>query len=36
MIEGTGVQPNLSYPLPHDMREDSYVEHIADLLLAQK
>jgi carboxyl-terminal processing protease len=36
MIEGTGVQPNLSYPLPHDMREDSYVEHIADLLLTQK
>ena len=36
MIEGTGVQPNVSYPIPHDMREDSYVEHIADLLLQQK
>ncbi len=36
MIEGIGVQPNLNYPLPHDMREDSYVEHIAEQLLQQK
>ncbi|QXW26174.1 S41 family peptidase [Acinetobacter johnsonii] len=36
MIEGTGIQPNLSYPIPHDMREESYIEHVADLLLLQK
>ena len=36
MIEGIGIQPNFNYPIPHDMREESYVEHIADLLLLQK
>lgn len=36
MIEGIGIQPNLTYPLPHDAKEDSYVDHIADLLLLQK
>lgn len=36
MIEGSGVQPNLTYPLSLDMREDSYIEHITDLLLLHK
>ena len=36
MIDGIGVQPNLNFPLPHDMREESYIEHITDVLLTQK
>lgn len=36
MIEGTGVQPNLTYPLNLEMKDEAYVEHIADLLLNQK
>src|SRR5690606_38546964 len=36
MIEGIGVQPDFNYPLQHDTREESYVDHVADLLLSQK
>ncbi|CAM2947509.1 S41 family peptidase [Acinetobacter celticus] len=36
MIDGIGVQPNLNFPLPHDLREESYIEHITDVLLTQK
>lgn len=35
-IEGFGVQPHLSYPLGVEMREESYLDHITELLLLQK
>ncbi|WP_034587576.1 MULTISPECIES: S41 family peptidase [Acinetobacter] len=35
-IEGLGVQPHLSYPLTLEMKEDSYVDHVTELLLQQK
>ncbi len=35
-IEGFGVQPHLSYPLAVDMKEDSYLSHVTELLLQQK
>jgi carboxyl-terminal processing protease len=35
-IEGLGVQPHLSYPLGVEMREESYLDHITELLLLQK
>ncbi|ANF82771.1 peptidase S41 [Acinetobacter sp. NCu2D-2] len=35
-IEGIGVQPHLTYPLGLDAREESYLEHITDLLLLHK
>lgn len=36
MIEGRGVQPHFSYPFKQEMREESYLEHVTDLLLLQK
>ncbi|ATO19343.1 peptidase S41 [Acinetobacter sp. LoGeW2-3] len=35
-IEGFGVQPHLSYPLGVEMREESYLDHVTELLLLQK
>ena len=36
MIEGQGIQPNQSYPLSPETREDSYLEHVAELTLKSK
>ena len=36
MIEGQGIQPNQSYPLLPEMKEDSYLEHVTDLVLKSK
>jgi len=36
MIEGIGIEPNHSYVLPPDMKEEAYIEHVAELLLNQK
>lgn len=36
VIDAIGIQPNFNYPLPHEMREESYIESIADVLLTQK
>lgn len=36
MIEGKGIEPNYIYALPHDMKEDTYIEHVAELLLNHK
>lgn len=35
MIEGKGIQPNQKYPLPVDMKDETYLENVADLLLKQ-
>jgi len=36
MIEGQGIQPNLTYPLPPEMKEDVYLDRVADLFLKKK
>ena len=36
MIEGRGVQPYFNYPFKQEMREESYLEHVTELLLLQK
>lgn len=36
MIEGQGIQPNQSYPLPPEMKEDVYLDRVADLFLKKK
>ena len=36
MIEGQGIQPNQTYPLPPEMKEDVYLERVADLFLKKK
>lgn len=36
MIEGRSVQPHFNYPFKQEMREESYLEHVTDLLLLQK
>ena len=36
MIEGIGIQPNQQYLLQHDMKEESYLEHVADIILNHK
>lgn len=36
MIEGQGIQPNQAYPLPAEMKEDVYLDRVADLLLKRK
>lgn len=33
MIEGVGIVPNQIYPLPHGMKEETYLEQVAALLL---
>jgi len=36
MIEGQGIQPNQSYPLLAEMKEDNYLDHVAELILKNK
>ncbi len=36
MIEGQGIQPNQTYPLPPEMKDEVYLERVADLLLKRK
>ncbi|MBP7783234.1 MAG: S41 family peptidase [Acinetobacter sp.] len=36
MIEGVGIQPNQKYILQPDMKEEAYIEHIAELLIRHK
>lgn len=36
MIEGQGIQPNQTYPLPPEMKEDVYLDRVADLFLKKK
>ncbi|MBJ9723288.1 S41 family peptidase [Acinetobacter calcoaceticus] len=36
MIEGQGIQPNQTYPLPPEMKEDVYLDRVADLFLKRK
>lgn len=36
MIEGQGIQPHQTYPLSPETREDSYLEHVAELTLKSK
>lgn len=32
MIEGIGIQPDQLYPLQHDMKEETYLEHVAEII----
>jgi carboxyl-terminal processing protease len=32
MIEGIGIQPDQQYPLQHDMKEETYLEHAAEII----
>lgn len=32
MIEGIGIQPDQQYPLQHDMKEEAYLEHAAEII----
>ena len=36
MIEGQGIQPNQTYPMPPEMKEDVYLDRVADLFLKKK
>ncbi|MDY6510305.1 S41 family peptidase [Acinetobacter faecalis] len=36
MIEGVGIQPNQKYILQPDMKEEAYIEYIAELLIRHK
>ncbi|MFH7805121.1 S41 family peptidase [Acinetobacter sp. BSP-53] len=36
MIEGVGIQPNQPYLLQHDMKEENYLEHVAEIILNHK
>ena len=36
MIEGQGIQPNQAYPLPPEMKEDVYLDRVAELFLKKK
>ncbi|WP_111895036.1 S41 family peptidase [Acinetobacter sp. MB5] len=36
MIDGQGIQPNQIYALPVDMRDDVYIDNVADMLLKHK
>ncbi|WOE30673.1 MULTISPECIES: S41 family peptidase [unclassified Acinetobacter] len=35
-IEGIGIEPNQVYPLPYEMKDDVYLQHVAELLLHHK
>ncbi|QQN39649.1 S41 family peptidase [Acinetobacter sp. CS-2] len=35
MIEGVGIQPNQHY-LQHEMKEENYLEHVAEIILTHK
>ena len=36
MIEGVGIQPNQPYLLQQDMKEENYLEHVAEIILNHK
>ena len=36
MIEGVGIQPNQPYLLQHDMKEENYLAHVAEIILNHK
>ncbi|NIE97576.1 S41 family peptidase [Acinetobacter sp. C26M] len=36
MIEGQGIQPNQTYALSAEMKEDNYLEHVTDLVLKSR
>jgi carboxyl-terminal processing protease len=36
MIEGVGIQPNQQYLLQHEMKEENYLEHVAEIILSHK
>lgn len=36
MIEGRGIIPNLYYPLTKDVKDETYLDHVADLLLKHR
>ncbi|KXO81370.1 peptidase S41 [Acinetobacter venetianus] len=36
MIEGQGIQPNQTYPLSPEMKEDNYLDHVAEFTLKSK
>ena len=36
MIEGVGIQPNQPYIQSPEMKEEAYLEHVADLLLSRR
>lgn len=36
MIEGVGIQPDHRYILQHDVKEESYLEHVAEIVLNHK
>lgn len=35
-IDGKGIQPNFEYPWPIEMKEDNYIQHVADQLLKSR
>ena len=36
MIEGSGILPNQIYALQHDMKEEAYLEHVAELIMNRR
>ncbi|OTG78368.1 peptidase S41 [Acinetobacter terrae] len=36
MIEGVGIQPNQQYLPQHEMKEENYLEHVAEIILNRK
>lgn len=36
MIEGKGIQPDMLYPLPNEVRDETYLDNISEMLLKQK
>lgn len=36
MIEGQGIQPNQIYPLSPEIKEDNYLDHVAEFTLKSK
>lgn len=36
MIEGTGILPNQIYALPHDMKEETYLDHVAEMIVSRR
>ena len=36
MIEGTGIYPDQLYPLQQDVKEDIYLNHVAEMLMNRK
>ena len=36
MIERVGIAPNQVYPMPHELKDESYVEHVAEILINRR